>query len=220
MSSIAAESVSLPPEWQPVSEFSAPATTDAVDAVAERLRERNFETVVVETADQARDEVLKRLPEGSEVHSSKSRTLEEIGVFDELMGSERYDMLRRRTMAMDRKTQMREIRKIQSSPDYMVGSVQAVTEIGQMVVASASGSQIGPYSGASGQLILVVGAQKIVRDLDEAYRRITDHVQPYEDLRLREQMGVGTKLARVLIMERDYMPGRTTVILVRQPVGI
>jgi hypothetical protein len=68
-------------------------------------------------------------------------------------------------------------------------------------------------------LILVVGSQKIVPDLDTAIRRITEHVQPYEDARLREQMGIGTKLTRILILERDYSPGRTTVVLVREPVG-
>jgi hypothetical protein len=89
-----------------------------------------------------------------------------------------------------------------------------------MVVGTATGSQMGPYSGAAGELILVVGSQKIVPDLDSALRRVKEHVEPYEDLRLREQAGVGTLLARILIMERDFFPGRTQVILVREPVGI
>ena len=69
------------------------------------------------------------------------------------------------------------------------------------------------------KLILVVGSQKIVPDLEAAWRRIREYVTPYEDARLREQMGIGTKLARVLILEQDFMPGHTTVILVREPVG-
>jgi hypothetical protein len=160
------------------------------------------------------------LPDGAEVHSAKSRTLEEIGVFGELMGSHRWNMLRRTANTMDRQTQGREIRKMLSAPDYELGSVQAITEAGQMVVGTATGSQMGPYSGAAGELILVVGSQKIVPDLDSALRRVKEHVEPYEDLRLREQAGVGTLLARILIMERDFFPGRTQVILVREPVGI
>lgn len=88
------------------------------------------------------------------------------------------------------------------------------------MAASGSGSQLGPYAFGAGHLILVVGSQKIVPDLDAALRRITEHVQPYEDARLREQMGVGTQLARILILERDFSPGRTTIILVREPIGI
>ncbi len=202
------------------SEFTKPATDAVLESLAERLRERNFETVIVDTAEQAREEVIKRLPEGAEVHSAKSKTLEDIGVFKELMESDRYDFLRKKLFKMDRATQAREMRKLVAAPDFELGSVNAITEAGQMVLTSASGSQIGPYGGSAGNLILVVGSQKIVPDLDSALRRIHDHVFPYEDARLREQMGVGTRVARILIVERDFVPGRTTVILVRQPVGV
>jgi hypothetical protein len=200
-------------------DFAQPASEAMLQAVAERLRERNFETIIVATAAEARAAVMDRIPEGVEIHSGKSKTLEDIGVFAELMASDRYDFVRKRTSKMDRKTQAREIRKLGASPDFMLGSVQALTEAGQLVVASASGSQIGPYASGAGTLILVVGSQKIVPDLDTALRRITEHVQPYEDARLREQIGIGTKLTRILILEREYYPGRTTVVLVREPVG-
>jgi L-lactate utilization protein LutC len=200
-------------------DFAQPASEAMLQAVAERLRERNFETIIVANAAEAKAAVMERIPDGVEVHSGKSKTLEDIGVFSELMASDRYDFVRKRTSKMDRKTQAREIRKLGASPDVMLGSVQALTEAGQLVVASASGSQIGPYASGAGTLILVVGSQKIVPDLDTALRRITEHVQPYEDARLREQIGIGTKLTRILILEREFYPGRTTVVLVREPVG-
>ena len=201
-------------------EFASPVSEAMLNAVAERLRARNFEAFIVDTADEAKAAVFERIPEGAEVHSGKSKTLEDIGVFGELMGSDRYNFLRKRLQKMDRQTQANEMRKLGAAPDVMVGSVQALTEAGQLVAASASGSQIGPYASGAGTLILVVGSQKIVPDLDAALRRITEYVQPYEDARLREQMGIGTKLARILILEQDFRPGRTTVILVREPVGV
>ena len=136
------------------------------------------------------------------------------------MESDRYDFIRRRTLKMDRGTQGDEIRKLSAAPDIMLGSVQAITEAGQLLFASASGSQIGPLASGAGKLILVIGSQKIVPDLDSALRRIREYVMPYEDARLREQMGLGTKLTRVLIIESDFRPGRTTIILVRAPIGI
>lgn len=205
---------------QSTTTFATPASEAALTSLAEHLRERNFEALIVSTAAEAKEAVMSRIPEGAEVHSGKSKTLEDIGVFGELMESDRYDFLRKRTFKMDRKTQMREITKLSAAPDYMVGSMHAVTEAGQLVTASASGSQLGPYASGAGRLILVVGSQKVVPDLDAALQRITEYVQPYEDARLREQMGVGTKLARILILERDYSPGRTTVILVRETVGV
>jgi hypothetical protein len=201
-------------------EFAKPASEATLTAVADRLRERNFEVVIVDSAADAKAAALKLIPEGAEVHSGKSKTLEDTGIFQELMESGRYDFIRQRTMKMDRRTQMREITKLSATPEYMLGSVGALTEAGQLVAASATGSQLGPYASGAGKLILVIGSQKIVPDLDAALRRLTEHVQPWEDARLREQIGVGTKLARILIIERDFYPGRTTVILTREPVGV
>jgi hypothetical protein len=201
-------------------DFAAPATEVELETLAAKLRERNFEVVLVDNGAEAKAEVLKRLPEGAIVHSGKSKTLEDAGIFKELMESDRYDFVRKRTMKLDLRTQRDEIRKLGAAPDVQLGSVHAVTEAGQLVVTSASGSQIGPIASGAGKLILVIGSQKIVPDLDTAFRRIEDHVFPYEDARLREQMGVGTMITRTLIIERDFMPGRTTIVLVREPIGV
>jgi hypothetical protein len=203
-----------------LTDFAAPASAADLDSLAANLRERNFEVVIVDSAAEVKDAVMSRIPEGAQVHSGKSKTLEDSGVFKELMESDRYDFIRRRTMKMDRTTQGDEIRRLSSAPDVMLGSVHAVTQAGQLVVTSASGSQIGPYASGAGKLILVVGSQKIVPDLDTAFRRIQDYVFPWEDARLREQLGIGTAITRTLIIERDFRPGRTTIILVREPIGI
>lgn len=201
-------------------DFTAPASEVELEALAASLRARNFEVVIVDDGAAARDEVLKRIPEGASVHSGKSKTLEDAGIFSELMENQRYDFVRRATMKMDRMTQRDEMRRAGAAPDIMLGSAHAVTEEGQIVFTSASGSQIGPIASGAGKLILVIGSQKVVPDLDMAFRRIRDHVFPYEDARLREQMGVGTKITRTLILDQDFMPGRTTIILVRQPIGV
>lgn len=201
-------------------DFTAPATEAELEALAARLRERNFEVVIVPDAAEAKAEVFKRLPDGATVHSGKSKTLEDAGIFETLMASDRWDFLRRRTAKMDRASQGDEIRRINSSPDVMLGSAHAVTEAGQIVITSASGSQIGPIASGAGHLILVIGSQKIVPDLNSAFRRVEEHVFPWEDARLREAMNIGTKITRTLILERDFRPGRTTIILVREPIGI
>jgi len=196
------------------------AREDEIKRVEAALTANNIETIVVDNAEQARAKVLELVPEGSEVHSGKSKTLEDLDLFDLFHQSGRYNSVRARYLGMDRRTQHDDIRRISSSPDYMLGSVQAVTLDGALVTASYSASQIGPYASGAGRLILVIGSQKIVPDLDEALRRINQHVLPYEDERLRAQMGVPTKLAKVLITYAEAMAGRTTVILVREPIGV
>ena len=123
-------------------------------------------------------------------------------------------------MKMDRQTQGREIRKLAAAPDYMLGSVHAITETGDLVVASASASQLGPYASGAGRVILVVGVQKIVRNLDEALRRIEQRVFPYEDTMVRERLNTGTFIGKILIIRREWIAGRVIVILVREPLGV
>lgn len=201
-------------------DFSTSAAELAVQKVAAAIRANNIEIHVVDTGDEARMLALSMIPEGAEVHSAKSKTLEDIGLWKELSESGRYDWLRARYLGMDRKMEAREIRKMISAPDYMVGSVQAVTEGGDLVVVSASAGQLAPYAVGAGRLILVIGSQKIVRDFDQAMRRIERHVFPYEDALVYERMKIHTFIGKILIIRREWVDGRVTVILVREPVGV
>jgi hypothetical protein len=201
-------------------DFAAPSPTDRIERVAEALERHNIEAIVVATGAEARERVLAMVPPGAEVHWGKSATLDAIGVTEELLAEGRYDPVRPRYQAMDRATQGREIRKLMAAPDFMLGSVQAITDDGALVIVSYSASQIGPIALAAGRVILVVGSQKIVADLDEGIRRAREHVLPYEDARLQEQIGVPTKLAKLLVVYEEGQGGRVTVVLVREPVGI
>ncbi len=198
-----------------------PLTHDEeVAAVVAALGHNHIATIVVDTAAEARERVLELVPEGSEVHWAKSKTLEDLGLTETFLDASRFDPVRPKYMSLDRKTHNREIRKLSSAPDIMLGSVQAVTIDGALVTASYSGSQIGPYAAGAGKVILVVGSQKIVPDLDAAIRRVRETVQPYENERLQAQMGRPTHLAKLLVTFMEPLPGRTTVIIVREPTGV
>jgi hypothetical protein len=200
-------------------DYTAPASEARIQRTAEALRANNIEVLVVDDADAAKRAVLERIPDGVEVHSGASKTLQETGIEAALEASPTITWLRKRLRSMDRATQGREIRRLGAAPDVMLGSVSAVTEDGKLVTASNSGSQLGPYASGAGTLILVIGAQKIVKDLDEAMRRIYDHALPLESVRLRAIFGVDSYVSKILITNRDPRPGRTTAILVREALG-
>jgi hypothetical protein len=202
-----------------VADFSAPASEERVQRAAEALRANNIETIVVDTGADAKREVLARIPDGAEVHSAASKTLQQTGIHQELEGSPKVTWLRKQLMAMDRTTQAREFRKLGAAPDIELGSVAAVTEDGKLVTASNSGSQLGPYAAGAGRVILVIGAQKIVKDLDEAMRRINEHALPLESERLRAAMGVDSFVSKILITNREARAGRTTAVIVREALG-
>jgi hypothetical protein len=201
------------PHWADVASESEIRSTVAA------LREHGFEVQVVDDEAAARKAVFALIPEGSEVHQGSSTTLDQIGVTAEVNSSGHYSAVRPRIFSMDRATQADEIRKLMSAPEYMLGSVHAITQTGSLVTASVSGSQLGPYASGAGKVILVAGTNKIVTDLDEALRRVEEHSLPLEDARAREAYGMGSSINKLLVVNAEITPGRTTIILVRESLG-
>ena len=175
--------------------------------------------LIAEDGDEARKMVLDLLPEGAEVFTASSQTLEQLGIPDQLARSEEYTLVREQLKQMDPKTQSREMEKLGATPEYIIGSVHAVTEEGQVLVASNTGSQLAPYAASARHVIWVVGAQKIVPDTAEAIRRIEEYAYPREDERLREAMGVPSAVNKVLWIDREVKKDRTTMIIVKEELG-
>jgi len=199
--------------------FSTVADDARVTRAAAALDTNGISVVRAADAEEAKRIVLDLVPAGAHVHNGASQSLEETGIAEEIHNSGRYEPIHPRIWSMDRVTQADEIRRLTSSPDVMLGSVHAVTETGSLVAASASGSQLGPYASGAGKVILVVGTQKIVSDLDEALRRIDEYAFPLEDARAEAAYGMHSAVNKVLIINREYMPGRITVVFVDEALG-
>ena len=163
--------------------------------------------------------VLDLIPDGSQVHHGASQSLELTGIVAEIEGSGRYEALRPRIWSMDRNTQADEIRRLSAAPDVMLGSVHAVTETGSLITASMGGSQLGPYASGAGRVILLVGTQKIVSDLDEGLQRINEYAFPLEDARAQAAYGIHSAVNKLLIINREITPGRITVVFVDEVLG-
>ena len=170
-------------------------------------------------AAEAKRIVLGLVPDGSQVHHGASLSLDVAGITNEIDESGRYEPVRPRIWSMDRQTQADEIRRLGSAPDVMLGSVHAVTETGSLLAASMSGSQLGPYVTGAGRVILVVGTQKIVTDLDEGLRRIDEYALPLEDARAEAAYGIHSAVNKVVIINREITPGRITVVFVDEVLG-
>jgi hypothetical protein len=207
------------PSKEAQAEFSVTASKEQIRAVAEALEGNGITATVVDSAEAARAAVRSILPVGAEVYNNTSQTLEAIGVAEDIERSGEYQSLRPRLYQMDREMQGREMRQLSASPDWVVGSVHALTEEGSLLIASASGSQLGPLASGAGHVVLVVGGQKIVRDLNAGLRRIYEYCFPLEDRRARQAYGVPSGVNNVLIINKAMSPGRITAILVTEPLG-
>ncbi len=207
------------PSKEAEAEFSRVAPREQIRAVAGALERNGINSPVVDSAEEARTAVRSILPVGAEVYNNTSRTLELIGVAEDIERSGRYQALRPRLYRMDREMQGREMRQLSASPDWVVGSVHALTEEGSLIIASASGSQLGPIASGAGHVVLVVGAQKIVPDFSTGLRRIYEYCFPLEDRRARQAYGVASGVNNVLVINKVVAPGRITAILVNEPLG-
>jgi len=199
--------------------FATLADEDRVRRTALALERNGITVLRAADAADAKRIVLGLIPPGSQVHHGASQTLEATGIEAELDQSGRYEPVRPTIWSMDRATQADEIRRLGASPDVMLGSVHAVTEGGSLITASMGGGQLGPYASGAGRVILVVGTQKIVADLDEGLRRIEEYAFPLEDARAQEAYGIHSGVNKVLIINREIIPGRITVVLVDQALG-
>jgi hypothetical protein len=203
----------------PNREFAIPANDEQIERTAKALETKNIKTLIAQNAGEAKRMFFELVPEGAEVFLGASVTLETLGIKDEIDTSGLYDALRPKMFAMDRATQGREIRKLVGAPDYAAGSVHAVTEDGQVLIASNTGSQLGPYASGAGKVIWVVGSQKLVKDLDEGMRRIEEYCVPLEEVHMQELYQAHTAVNKLLIVNKELRPDRITMIIVKEELG-
>jgi LUD domain len=193
----------------------------AIDgALLDALRARGFEAHAVADSAEARGAVLALIPDGALVSSGGSTTLEEIGLADALRSAERFRYGNSEWLAEDDLDRRLEIRKRNSIfADIYLGSVQAVARTGQVVGSDWGGSRQGPYVWGPRRVIWVVGANKIVPNLDAAVRRVYQIALPLEDLRMRKSGGAGSGVNKLVVYDREPVHGRTLIVLVPEALG-
>ena len=183
--------------------WDTPASKESVEKAISSLKANGINACFVANAAQARKKVIELLPAGAKAMTMTSVTLESIGISQEIMESGRYEPVKKKLMGMDRKTQALEMQMLGAAPEWALGSVHAVTEKGEVMVASQSGSQLPAYSYGASHVIWIVGTQKIVKDRDEGFRRIYEYVLPLESERAKKAYGVpGSSVNKLLIREK------------------
>ena len=199
-------------------EFSRLASNQQIARTVRALETNGIRTIVVETGEEAREYVMSLIPVGAQVYNPPSRTVDEIGLRAAIESSMDFQSLHSRLHSLDRVTQRAEMRKLISSPDVVIGSVHAITEMGEVLIASASGSQLSSIASGAEKVIWVVGTQKLVSTLEEGFRRIREYSYPLENLRAEQVYGRPSAINKILLINGE-LPGRITIVLVKQNLG-
>lgn len=203
--------------------FDTIPSQEILEQTAEALRTNGFEVSIVDNGEQAKEKALSIIPEGASVQDNTSITLSTINVADTIENSGKYHSIKKEIYSLDKEKDAEKMRILRSTPEYVIGSIHAVTHNGQVMAASNTGSNLPSYSYGAGHVILIVGAQKIVKDMDEGFKRIYEHSLPLETVRAREAYGLpddwNSSVSKVLIINKEVNKGRIHIILVKEVLG-
>lgn len=206
-----------------MSSWNTLPSREIVEKTAAALKANGFDVVIVANGEEAKKKALEFIPAKAEVFTMSSVTVDSIGLSAALNDSGNYSSVRNSLGAMNGATQGREMRKLGAGPDVSVGSVHAVTESGTLLIASLTGSQLPAYAYGAGTAIFVVSTKKIVPTLDDAWKRLHEHVLPQESKRARKAYGLPESFnsfpSKVLVFNREVQPGRVKIILMNEDAG-
>ena len=200
-------------------DFGELATEESINKTKDALIKYVIEVFVVEIGEQAKAKALEMIPAGAEIMNMSSVTVDSIGLAKEINDFGRYNSVRKKFATMDAKTQGQDMKRLGATPEWAVGSVHAVTEDGKVVIVSATGSQLPAYAYGSSHVLWVVGTQKIVKDIKEAFDRVSEYVLPLESARAMKAYGQPSSVNKELVVNKEVTPGRITMILVKEKLG-
>jgi LUD domain len=203
-------------------DHAALATQSELDTTVAALTTNGFLPEVLDTKEEALARIKDLIPEGASIMNGASKTLEQVGFVDYLKaGAHGWKNLHADILAETDPVQQGELRKYSVVSDFYLGSAHVITEKGEMVFASNSGSQLPHLAFTSPNIILVVSTKKLAPTLTEAFDRIDSHIVPLEDVRMKEVYGFGTLHAKTLIMHKENgaIGRKVHVLFVKEDLG-
>lgn len=197
------------------------ASKTLVEKTMKALKTSGINPEFVETKKDALNRLKELIPAGSEVMTGGSTTLDQIGFTGILIeGKHQWKNLKDAILSEKDPAKQIELRKKSVTADYMIGSVHAVVETGEILVVNASGSSIPSYSFSSDNVIWIVGTQKIVPTVEEGFKRLREYCFPLEDKRMKNLGYPGSLLGKFLLFENEMNPNRKiTLIFVNEKLG-
>lgn len=197
------------------------ASKETIEKTMKALQPRGIQPLFVDTKEDALGKLKELLPTGAEIMTGGSTTLDQMG-FTQILIDDNHKWKNLKDAILKEKDPVlqNELRKKSVIAQYMIGSIHAVVETGEVLMVNASGSSIPSYSFSSDNVIWVVGTQKIVPTLEEAFKRLREYCFPLEDKRMKSIGYPGSAIGKFLLFEKEINPDRKiTLIFVNEKLG-
>ncbi|MCQ2499945.1 MAG: lactate utilization protein [Lachnospiraceae bacterium] len=195
------------------------------ETVIKGLASRNMTGYYAETKEEALKLALNLIPEGSKVARGGSMTVNEIGLTAALDAGS-YDFSNREVLPDKKAAEL-----FAYTSDVYIGSVNAMTEDGVLINIDGNANRVSSYAYGPKKLVLVVGMNKIAKDVDAAMKRARNFAAPVNMTRFGRNtpcMKTGTCMnckspdticCQILITRYSMHPDRIHVILVNEELG-
>ncbi|MCZ7402054.1 MAG: lactate utilization protein [Candidatus Methanoperedens sp.] len=201
--------------------FDELASKETIRRTMEALKERNIHAELVDSKEDALKRIIDLVLKGKEVMTASSTTLEQIGFTDLLKsGKHPWKNLKDQILSEKDRVKQMELRKKSVTSEYFLGSVNALAETGEILIVNGTGSALPSYSFTSDNVIWIVGTQKIVPTLEDAFKRVREYCVPLEDKRMKSIGYKGTTIGKYLIIEKEINENRKIdLIFVPEKLG-
>lgn len=203
--------------------WDKPADATSLEKAIKALAVNGIKASAVNSLEEAKVKVLTLIPHDAEVLTMTSITLEKSGINEVIDQSGQYNSVRNKLNQMKEETELLAKQKLGAAPEYALGSVHAITENGQVIIASNTGSQLPAYAYGATHVIWVVGTQKIVKDLDAGMERLNEYTLPLESARARKAYNLpetfNSAINKLLIVNKEVNPDRIEIIFIKENVG-
>jgi L-lactate utilization protein LutC len=202
--------------------YDSLANSQSTAKTIESLKSKNYDVTLAKTSADALAKIKSLIPSGASVMNGSSKTLDQIGFVDYLkLGTHGWNNLHAAIVAEKDPVKQGLLRQQSALSDFYLGSVHALVENGEFIIASNTGSQLPHVVFTSKNLIFVVSTKKIVPTLDEAMNRLNQYILPLENARITKLYGSPTSLNKIVIFKNENpMLGRKVhIVLVEEDLG-
>ena len=199
--------------------------------ISEALVKSGYNVHLVDNLNDAKAKVLELIPEGAGITLGGLAAIDEMGLLD-VFRSPKYklfDRYQKLPFIPDRVEIMRQ----GMLADYLVTGCNAITKTGELVNCDCTGNRVSGMIFGPRNVIIVVGVNKIVNNIEEAFKRIREVAAPMNAKRLGThktpclEAGICSDCDQkdrlcnytTIIHNGRKFPGRISIILVADDIG-
>lgn len=148
------------------------------------LNKKHFQASYVLNLAEAKEKLVSMIDDGASVALGGSATLSNMGIVDVLRNGNYVFFDRYQNLPYD--PDIVEIHRKSLTADFLLTGTNAITKQGELVNTDCTGNRVAPMIFGPKNVIIVAGVNKIVENLEAAFKRIRE-IAPMNSKRIKHE---------------------------------